>query len=260
MTPEAPVQKTIWPWNVWNSKERGKPSVVIDKTILTGGNLEKGFAEADVTVEEEVHNQVTLHAPMETDTVIVAWDANGICTAWTKENPDSVVDWLWPILSKVYGTPKNKIRGICHHAGGRFGKHVDLRVLAMAAVLARKADRPVKFQGLRASEYHWARGMTHSLVKMGGRKDGTISAITMKTLLNCGFAHRSFPVELRNIGRAPNWTWKCPNTYYEGYGVYTNTSGTGAFRGFGSTQGHYAVSQLCDRLIEKLGWITSTST
>ncbi|MFB3884443.1 MAG: xanthine dehydrogenase family protein molybdopterin-binding subunit [Thermodesulfobacteriota bacterium] len=253
MEPGAPVQKSLWPWNVWNSKERGKPSVVIDKTRLTGGDVEEGFAVADEIVEEEVHSQVMLHAPLETDTVVVVWDPNGVCTVWSKENPDRMVEWLWSILSPVYGTPISKIRGICHHGGGRFGKHVDLRVLAMATVLARKTGRPVKFQGLRASEYHWARSISHSLVKMGGKKDGTLTAVKMKTISNYGIAHRAPATEGRNIGRAPNWTWKCPNSSYENYGVYTNISGTGSFRSFGSTQGHYAVSQLCDRLIEKLG-------
>jgi len=253
MEPTAPVQKSLWPWNVWNSPNRGEPSLIVDKTKLTGGNLEQGFSEADAIVEQEVHTQAMLHAPLETDTVVVDWDPNGQCTVWTKENPDRMVNWLWPILSKVYGTPINKIRGICHHAGGRFGKHVDLRILAMAAVLARRTAKPVKFQGLRACEYHWARAISHNKVKMGGRADGTLTAIYMKTVSNFGITHRMPGTEPRNMGRAPNWTWKCPNTYFEGYGVYTNLSGTGSFRGFGSTQGHYAVSQLCDRLIEKLG-------
>ncbi|MBI4329899.1 MAG: xanthine dehydrogenase family protein molybdopterin-binding subunit [Chloroflexi bacterium] len=253
MKPGAPVQNSLWPWNVWNSKERGQPSLVIDKTRLTGGNVEKGFAEADAIVEEEVHTQVGLHAPLETDTVVVAWDASGVCTMWTKENPDSVVDWISPTLSKVYGTPINKLRVICHHAGGRFGKHVDLRILAMATALARKTGRPVRFQNLREWEYHWGRAMTHSLVKMGSKEDGSITAIDMRTVTNFGISHARPATELRNIGRAPNWTWKCPNCRYVNYGVYTNISGTGPFRGFGSTQGHYAISQLCDRLIEKLG-------
>jgi xanthine dehydrogenase molybdenum-binding subunit len=253
MKPGAPVQKELWPWNVWNSKERGKPSFSIDKTRLTGGNVEEGFSEADEIVEQEVRTQVMLHAPLETDTIVVAWDTNGVCTAWTKENPDSMVGWLWTILNKAYGTPLNKVRGICNHAGGRFGKHVDLRVLAMAAILAKNARRPVKFHGLRGAEYHWARALTHSTIKMGSKQDGTITAVTMKTISNFGIAHRYPATETKNIGRAPCWTWKCPNCYYENYGVYTNISGTGPFRSFGSTQGHYAVSQACDRLIEKLG-------
>ncbi len=253
MKPGAPEQKSLWPVNVWNARESGEPSLVLDKTKLTGGSVERGFAEADEIVDEEVHTQVMLHAPLETDTVVVSWDANGVCTAWTKENPDRMVNWLWPILSQGYGTPLNKVRGICNFAGGRFGKHVDLRVLTMATILAKKTGRPVKFQGLREAEYHWARAISHSRVKMGGKRDGTLTAVHMKTISNFGIAHRMPGTEPRNIGRAPNWTWKCPNCYYEGYGVYTNISGTGSFRGFGSTQGHYAVSQLCDRLIEKLG-------
>ncbi len=249
----APVQKELWPWNVWNSKERGKPSFLIDKTKLTGGNLEAGFAAAEEIVEQELRTQEMLHAPLETDTMVVNWDPDGICTAWTKENPDSMAGSLWNILNKAYGTPLNKVRGICNHAGGRFGKHVDLRILAMAAILAKKTRRPVKFQGLRAAEYHWARANTQSDIKMGAAKDGTITAVKMKTISNFGIAHRYPATETRNIGRAPNWTWKCPNSYYENYGVYTNISGTGPFRSFGSTQGHYAVSQACDRLIEKLG-------
>jgi CO/xanthine dehydrogenase Mo-binding subunit len=253
MKPGAPGQKSMWPWNVWNSTERDQPSLIIDKTKLTGGNVEKGFAKADAILEGEFHTQVMLHAPLETDTVVVDWDVNGVCTAWTKENPDSMVGWLWPILSKVYGTSINKVRGICNHAGGRFGKHVDLRVLVMAAVLAKKSRRPVKFQGLRAWEYHWSRSISHSVVKMGAKRDGTLTAVDMKAVSNLGMAHRMPGTETKNIGRAPNWTWKCPNCYYENYAVYTNLSGTGSFRSFGSAQGHYAVSQLCDRLIEKLG-------
>lgn len=249
----APVQRPSWPCNVWNAEESGQPSLIIDKTRLTGGNMDMGFAEADALVEEEVHTQVMLHAPLETDTVVVNWDADGTCTAWTKESPHSMVNWLWNILNKAYGTPLNKVRGICHRAGGRFGKHVDVRVLAMAAILARKVARPVKFQGLRMWEYHWSRAISHSHVKMGAKNDGTLTAVWMKTVSNFGMASRAPAIEPKNIGRAPNWTWKCPNCYYENYGVYTNISNTGQFRGFGSTQGHYAVSQLCDRLIEKLG-------
>jgi xanthine dehydrogenase molybdenum-binding subunit len=204
MQPGAPEQKQLWPGNVWNSKEPGKPSFVIDKTKLTGGNVEQGFAEADEIVSEKLDTQVMLHAPLETDTMVVAWDANGVCTVWTKENPDSMVGWLWSILNKAYGTPMNKVRGICNHAGGRFGKHVDLRVLAMAAILAKNARRPVKFQGLRGAEYHWARALTHSDIKMGGKKDGMIAAVDMKTISNFGIAHRYPATETRNIGRAPN--------------------------------------------------------
>ncbi len=253
MKPEAAVQYGCWPWNVWNSRERGAPSLEIDKTKLTGGNVEKGFENSHAIAEEEVHTQVGLHAPLETETIIVVWDANGICNVWSKESPHRLVEWFWPILSRVYGTPMNKVRAICHHAGGRFGKHVDLRILAMATELARKTGRPVRFCNLRDWEYHWARAMTHSLVRMGGKQDGTITAIDMKTITNFGMAHRSARIELGNIGRAPNWTWKCPDTRYVNYGVFTNSVGTGSFRGFGSTQGHYAVSQACDVLIEKLG-------
>ncbi len=249
----APVQYDAWPWNVWNSKEPGKPSLRIDKTALTGGNVEKGFEESSALVEGEVHTQVGLHAPLEAETIVVSWDPDGTCNVWCKENPHRVVEWFWPMLSMVYGTPMNRVRAVCHHAGGRFGKHVDMRVMAMAAVLARQTGRPVRFENTRDREYHWARAMTHTKVKMGGRQDGAISAIDMKTITDFGMNNRSANIELRNIGRAPNWTWKCPNTRYENYGAFTNTAGTGAFRGFGSTQGHYAVSQMCDRLIEKLG-------
>jgi len=253
MKPGAPVQRKAWPWNVWNSQEPGNPSLVLDKTKMTGGDVKGGFAEADSIVEAEINTQVTLQAPLETDTVVVGWDANGLCTVWTKESPYAMLGRLGPVLAKVYGTPVNKVRGICHQAGGRFGKHVDLRVLSMAAMAAKKTGRPVKFQGLRMWEYHGARPISHNLVKMGAKKDGTLSAVTMKTIMNCGMAHRSASQELRNIGRAPNWTWKCPNCSFESYAAYTNLADTGSFRGFGSTQGHYAVSQLCDRLIEKVG-------
>ncbi len=252
MKPGAPVQKAQWPQNIYRSRANGRPSLIVTKTRLTGGNMEKGFAEADEIVEEEFHTQIGLHACLETDALVADWGADGMLTLWTKENPDRMIAEVGRVVMPVFGLTFNKMRGINHWSGGRFGHHVDIRVLTMAIVLAKKTGRPVKFQNLREDEYRWARTKTDNLVKIGAKKDGTLTAVSLKTIGNLGISHR-IPKELWNMARAPNWTWKCPNTYYEVYGIFTNIVGTGAFRGFGSTQGHYAISQGCDRLIEKLG-------
>ncbi|MCB0687090.1 MAG: xanthine dehydrogenase family protein molybdopterin-binding subunit [Saprospiraceae bacterium] len=209
------------------------------------GDVEKGFAEADVVVERTYRTQVHTHVPLETHGVVIDWKPEGMTVYASTQSTKGVRDEL----ATYFDLPKSQVRVICQFMGGGFGaKHSAGTFGPMAATLSKKTGRPVWLM-LDRQEEHLAEGnrpnSLHSL-KIGAKKDGTLTAIQQKSHGTAGVALGA------GVGRIAQILYECPNFTTEQYDVLTHAGPGAAWRAPGNVQGAFGVEQAIDELAEKL--------
>ncbi len=232
-------------------------NIVIDE-VIERGDVEKGFREADVVVEETFTTQPVVHSHLEPIPSVASWDANGKLTVW--------VGSMWPFgvrleLAYTLGLPLSKVRVINCFVGGAHGNRIRMsRSTVFAAVLARKAERPVKIVNTREEEYVVGphRMRTKMQWKLGAKKDGTITAEHVK-VIGDGGARASAICQGIMIALAlrSDAIYRFTNVKWELRAAWTNKTPTANFRGFGSAQPTFARESMMDILAEKLGMDTA---
>ncbi len=209
------------------------------------GDLDKGFAEADVIVEHTYRTQVHTHLPLETHGVVIDWKPDEMLVYASTQNTAGVRNEL----ANHFDLPKNKVRVICQFMGGGFGaKHSAGSFGPMAARLSKKTGKPVWLM-IDRKEEHLAEGNRPSskqTLKIGAKKDGTLTAIDQKS-------HGTAGVGLgAGVGRVAQILYECPNFKTEQYDVLTHAGPGAAWRAPGNVQGAFGLEQAIDELAEKL--------
>lgn len=210
------------------------------------GNVEQGFAQAEVVVEATYRTQVQTHCCLETHGAVAQWDGDQL-TVWTStQGTFSVRD----DLARHFNMPATKVRVITEHMGGGFGSKFGIRAFEPAtAELARKAGAPVKLM-LDRQEEHLATGNrpdSVQTIKLGAKRDGTLTAIHLISYGTAGIGTGA-----GTAGPAEN-IYNCPNKRFEESDVFTNAGPGAPFRAPGHPQGCFALEQTMDELAEKLG-------
>lgn len=209
------------------------------------GDLENGFAEADVIIDRTYRTQVHTHMPLETHGVVVDWKPNEMLVYASTQNTAGVRNEM----ASYFDLPKSQVRVICQFMGGGFGaKHSAGNFGPMAAKLSKKTGQPVWLM-LDRKEEHLAEGnrpsSIHSL-KIGAKRDGTLTAIQQKSHGTAGVALGA------GVGRVAQILYECPNFSTEQYDVLTNGGPGAAWRAPGNVQGAFGVEQAIDELAEVL--------
>ncbi len=209
------------------------------------GNLEKGFAEADIIVERTYRTQVQTHVPLETHGVVIDWKPEGMLVYASTQSTKDVRDEL----ATHFDLPKSKVRVICDFMGGGFGaKHSAGAFGPMAANLSKKTGRPVWLM-LDRKEEHLAEGNRPNSIhylKIGAKNDGTLTAIQQRSHGTAGVALGA------GVGRIAQILYQCPNFATEQYDVLTHAGPGAAWRAPGNVQGAFGVEQAIDELAEQL--------
>ncbi len=218
------------------------------------GDVEKGFAAADCIVEDTFVGNRTYQAPMEPHATIARWEHHaGKLTVWSS---NQAPHYLRHMLSRVFEIPQGDIRTITPAIGGGFGGKAETTPLDLCAVIfARMLGRPVMMKYTREEMFHHFRGRHKQYIemKLGVKKDGTITACQSRILLDGG-AYTSFGViTAYYAGSMVPTLYKIPNYKYDGYRMFTNLPASGAFRGHGVPQPRFACETLMDMAAEKLG-------
>ncbi len=212
------------------------------------GSVEKGFAEADVVLEETFTTSVQMHAALEAHGSVVKWDGDKI-TIW--DSTQGVYDASMLSFARTMKMPYNNVRVICRYVGGAFGAKLELgKYTVMAALLARKSGRPVKLM-LPREETMLAVGNrpnARMTVKAGVKKDGTLTALQLTNVYSPGAYSAA-----ASVGFLFQELYKCPNVMVTESGVYTNVGRARAFRAPGFPTGAWALEQMMDMLAEKIG-------
>ncbi len=215
------------------------------------GDMEKGFAEADEIVDVTYQTTQIQHTPLEPH-VCYAHVENGRLVV----NASTQVPYhLRRICSWVCGIPENKIHIIKERVGGGYGSKQDILVEELTAYAAWTTGKPVYYRNTREEEFI-ANSTRHPMrcrVKMGGKKDGTITAIFMEVCANTGpYGNHCLTVPMNSCSKTLP-LFKVDNMGYDLKVFYTNTPPAGAYQGYGTPKGTYGLMMAMAELAEKLG-------
>lgn len=216
------------------------------------GDVDAVLKECDVVLERDYHTKANAQAMMETMRSYCYIDTYGRlnCVSSTQ-----IPFHVRRILSNALEIPKSKINVIKPRIGGGFGAKQTACCEIFTAFVTWKLKKPSKIVYTREETFA-ASNSRHEMkmhVRIGAKKDGTIEAIDLYTLSNQGAygehgpttiglaGHKSLP--LYNHVKASRFTYDV---------VYTNTMRAGAYRGYGATQGQFAVESIINELADEL--------
>lgn len=227
-------------------------NLVVEPIRVDRGDIERGFAEADLVVEGTYEMGRPTPAYMEPNVCLCRWDDEGKLTVWISTQTPFMVRG---ILAEVLGLPYHKVRVLVDHMGGGFGAKQDLfQTEFLCALLARETGQPVRLEYTRRETFLGGRSRHPGRVwlKQGFKKDGTITARQARVTFNSG-AYGSHGPGVTAVGTsALTSLYRCENILLEGECVYTNTPIAGAYRGYGVVQTYYALDIQMDEAAERL--------
>ena len=217
------------------------------------GDVDEGFAEADVVREHTFTGNRTYQQPMEPHCAVARWESEKRLTIWTATQ---VVHYVQHQLARLLELPEGDVRVVMTHCGGGFGGKAEVNPLEIcSALLSRKTGKPVKMRYTREEMIRHGRGRHKQFIKMkiGAKRDGTITAVQEEAVLEGG-AYSSFGiVAVYYAGAMVPTLYRIPNFRYDGYRVYTNLPACGAMRGHGCPHPRFAFEGVLDMLAEDLG-------
>ena len=225
-----------------------------DQFHLCKGDVEKGFAEADLIVESKFRCGQLQHALIETHTATAAANPyTGDIQIWTPtQSPFS----LRGLMGKIFGVPAEKVRLTMTHIGGGFGGKYEAKCEPVAIALSLKAGgRPVKVTYDRSEEFAATvcRSTVQYYIKTGVKRDGTITAQHVTGYWDAGAYVTTNPRVDYNAGFAANGPYKVPNSKVDTYVYMTNRTLGTAYRGFGVTEAATLHEHQMDIIARKLG-------
>ena len=222
------------------------------KVSLEFGDVEEGFAEADLIREDVFFYEGNTHLPLEQHAAVAQFDTDEKLTLWSSTQTPHYVHRA---LAKVLGMPASHVRVIATPNGGGFGGKSDPFNHEMAiAKLSMITGRPVKITLTREEVFYCHRGRHPVLmwVKTGVKNDGAITAMHFRSYLDGG-AYGSYGVASTfYTGALQTVTYEVPRYKFEGLRVFTNKPPCGPKRGHGTPQPRFALEAQIDKIAEQI--------
>ena len=226
---------------------------LLQKAVISAGNAMESFDECDIVVEDSFAVPGQEHAFLETE--------NGV--AW--QEPDGkivmIVSTQAPFrdrfeIAHALGLEVDAIRVVSPYLGGGFGGKDGSTVQCLLALAAMHAGgRPVKMWWEREESFiaGYKRHPVKMRYRLGAMRDGTLHALQCSLFYDTGpYAHLGVEVMALGMEHAGG-PYRIPNTFIEGWCVYTNNPISGAMRGFGVCQVSFGIERMMDLLASKLG-------
>jgi len=213
------------------------------------GDIEKGFAEADVILEREFTTQTVHQGYIEPHASTATWAGDGRLTIWTCTQGAFAIR---SSCSAILDIPESRIKVIPTEIGGGFGAKATTYLEPVAAMLSKKSGRPVKvimsrkdvFEGTGPAAASWMK------TKIGATNAGKITAAQLWIAFDAG-AFPGSPVGGATL--CATGQYNIENLLVDGYDVVTNHQKVQAYRAPGQPQGSFSVEPVIDELAEKLG-------
>ena len=219
---------------------------------LEFGDVDEGFAEADLVREDLFFFEGSTHLPMEQHAAAAVWSPDGKLTLWSSTQTPHYVHRA---LAKVLELPPARIRVIATPNGGGFGGKSDpFSHEIVVAKLAMLTGRPVKITLTREEVFYCHRGRHPTLmwVKTGVKKDGAITGMHFRSLLDGG-GYGSYGVaSTYYTGALQTVTYNVPRYRFQGARAFTNKPPCGPKRGHGTPQPRFALEVHLDKIAEQL--------
>ena len=217
------------------------------------GDLEGTFAKCKYVVEETYHTKANQQAMMETFRTFTYMDAYGRLNVVSSTQ---VTFHVRRILATALDIPKSKIRVIKPRIGGGFGAKQTVVTEVYPALVTMKTGRAAKIIYTR-EESMIASSPRHEMeltVRVGADENGIIKAMDVYTLSNTGAFGEHGPTTVGLTGHKSIPLYGKIEAFRCAFGVvYTNVMSAGAYRGYGATQGIFAVESAVDELAAKMG-------
>ncbi|WP_067500029.1 molybdopterin-dependent oxidoreductase [Actinoplanes sp. TFC3] len=229
----------------------GGDSNVVGRLDDEIGDVERGFAEADVVYEQTFRTPRVQHASLETHGAIGWYDENGRLTVRSSTQTPFLTRRA---LADLYDLPLDQVRVLTGRVGGGFGGKQEMLVEDLVALAVRATGRPVKHEFTRAEQFTSAttRHPFTVRIKAGARTDGTLTALDLRVVVDTGAYGNHGPSVMYHGCHESIAIYRCANKKVDAYAVYTNTVPAGAFRGYGLGQVTFAVESALDELARRL--------
>ncbi|MBI5373970.1 MAG: xanthine dehydrogenase family protein molybdopterin-binding subunit [Candidatus Schekmanbacteria bacterium] len=228
------------------AKKLGIDGNLCSSMELIQGDLDKGFAEADVVLEDTFRTPKIHHAFIEPHVTLANWDPEKGVMIWTSSQGYFVIQQK---ISAIFSLPISKVKVFAIETGGGFGGKIPLFAEHLACALSKKAKAPVRIYIDRDEELRFGKPRFSSVinVKIGVKKDGTITALHSKLYYELGAWADFGPILMyaaTNNGCGP---YKIANAKLEGNAVYTNKISGASFRAPGVPQYCFALESMINR-------------
>jgi CO/xanthine dehydrogenase Mo-binding subunit len=228
--------------------ERGTNVLLHQK--IRSGDVEAGFAQADLVLSGRFTTSWQEHAYLQPDAGIAYYEGATLVV-------ETAGQWLHEDLRQIAALLRLREDEVAIRyakIGGAFGGREDLSVQALLALATWKTKRPTAIVWSREESTvgHHKRHPFDIETRWGAKRDGTIVAVQTRLLADGG-AYASTSVEvLKGATVFAHGPYRVPNVATDGIVVYTNNPPSGAFRGFGSPQAHWAAESMIARVAQAL--------
>ena len=225
-----------------------KPTNIEDHIIHEKGDIEKGFAEADIIIEREFNTATVHQGYIEPHNTTVKWTNDGRVQIWcSTQGPFDIRDETATIL----GIPVSKVKLTPMEIGGGFGGKFSAYASPVAALLSRKSGHPVRIIHTRSEDLE-ATGPTpgsYIKCKIGASKEGKIIAAYAYLAYEAG----AYPDSMVASGAKCIFaSYEIPNAKIEAVGVHVNKPSTAAYRAPGATNAAFASETIVDEICTTL--------
>ena len=225
-----------------------KPTNIEDHIIHEKGDIEKGFAEADIIIEREFNTATVHQGYIEPHNTTVKWTNDGRVQIWcSTQGPFDIRDETATIL----GIPVSKVKLTPMEIGGGFGGKFSAYASPVAAHLSRKSGHPVRIIHTRSEDLE-ATGPTpgsYIKCKIGASKEGKIIAAYAYLAYEAG----AYPDSMVASGAKCIFaSYEIPNAKIEAVGVHVNKPSTAAYRAPGATNAAFASETIVDEICTTL--------
>jgi putative selenate reductase molybdopterin-binding subunit len=239
--------KVIYQFSIHGDPHRNLAASVADGI----GDVAKGFAAADVTIEREYETSLVQCTPLEPHVVFTRLEGDRLVI-----HASTQVPWhIRRIVSRILGLNESRVRVIKERVGGGFGAKQDIVLEEVAAFATWKTGRPVLWRLSREEEFIASR-TRHPMkvgVKLGAKRDGTLTAIEMKVRANTGpYGAHCLTVPMNACSKSLPLL-PCENVHFDVRTWYTNIPPAGAYQGYGAPQGSFALQLAAAELADALG-------
>jgi 4-hydroxybenzoyl-CoA reductase subunit alpha len=231
-----------------------KPGNIEREVDQSFGDVDRGFAAADLVREERFHYAEVTHAMMEPNASLAEYDAER--GRLTLHSVTQVPYYVHLALARCLAMDESRIRVVKPFVGGGFGHRTEtLNFEVIAALLARAAGATVKVELTREETFLTHRGRPETDVRMriGLTRAGAITAVDCEVVQRGGAYAGYGLVTILYAGALLHALYRLPACRYHGLRVYSNTPPNGAMRGHGSVDVRHAFETMLDRMADELG-------
>jgi CO/xanthine dehydrogenase Mo-binding subunit len=224
------------------------PPNVATNLHFTRGDVDAALSEADVVVEQTFRTSMVHQGYIEPQVTVATIDPLGDLTIYTSTQ---ALFYTRNEVCAALGLPNSKVKVVGMTIGGGFGGKFML-LEALAAALASKTGRGVRLEYTRMDDFLAANPAPPSVweVKLGAKKDGTITALKARVVFDTG-AYSGSPLQIASILLGSSYNFAAVDI--RGYEVLTNKTPAGAYRAPGAVQAAFASESAVDLLAQKLG-------